>query len=56
MNARMILGIAVLFAAIVLFTLWRKDDVSVSMSVSKILEFKLDAKEKSAATSKDAQQ
>ena len=41
-----------LVIAVVIYALWRKGDVSASMSFGKILEFKLDAKEKSAADPK----
>lgn len=36
----------ILVVAVIAYALWRKGDVSASMSLWKILEFKLDAKEK----------
>jgi len=40
------LALVVIAVAVIAYALWHKGDVSASMSLCKILEFKLDAKEK----------
>ena len=50
------LGVIVTLGVIICYALRAKGDASASMSVFKILEFKLDAKEKSAIPSKDPHQ
>ena len=46
-------GIVLLAAGLIFYALRRKGDVSASMSIGRILAFKLDAKEKRVRSSKD---
>jgi hypothetical protein len=50
-----IAGVVILTAAIIFYALRGKGDVSASMSLWRLLEFKLDAKEKRSPSSKDPQ-
>ena len=45
-TAWMLVGVVLIAVAVITCALWRKGDVYASMSLWRILEFKLDAKEK----------
>jgi hypothetical protein len=49
--AWIIVGCVIVTVAVIVYALWGKGDVTASMSIGKILDFKLDAKEKRGPSS-----